>query len=85
MWKKFFPIREAGKIQLIREYGQLLSEEYTDTGILVKAAECRRKFMGSLCDAARPVELEKSMGYKVITFEDNKGLFDKYNVRNPLI
>ena len=30
--------------------------------------------MGSLCDAARPVELEKSMGYKVITFEDNKSI-----------
>ena len=32
-----FPYQEAGKIQLIREYGQLLSEEYTETGILVKA------------------------------------------------
>ena len=27
----------AGKIQLIREYGQLISEEYTDEGIAVKA------------------------------------------------
>ena len=35
--EKFFSYQEAGKIQLIREYGQLLSEEYTDTGILVKA------------------------------------------------
>ena len=34
---KFTKHQEAGKIQLIREYGQLLSEEYTDTGILVKA------------------------------------------------
>ena len=35
--EKLFGYQEAGKIQLIREYGQLLSEEYTDTGILVKA------------------------------------------------
>ena len=35
--EKLFTYQEAGKIQLIREYGQLLSEEYTDTGILVKA------------------------------------------------
>ena len=35
--EKLFSYQEAGKIQLIREYGQLLSEEYTDTGILVKA------------------------------------------------
>ena len=35
--ERFFPYHEAGKIQLIREYGQLISEEYTDTGIAVKA------------------------------------------------
>lgn len=35
--ERIFPYQEAGKIQLIREYGQLLSEEYTETGILVKA------------------------------------------------
>ena len=35
--EKIFSYQEVGKIQLIREYGQLLSEEYTDTGILVKA------------------------------------------------
>ena len=29
--------QEAGKIQLIRKYGQLLSEEYTPQGIYVKA------------------------------------------------
>ena len=28
---------EAGKIQTIRKYGQLLSEEYTGDGIAVKA------------------------------------------------
>lgn len=35
--ERIFPYQEAGKIQLIREYGQLLSEEYTETRILVKA------------------------------------------------
>lgn len=32
-----FGYREAGKIQLIREYGQLLKEEYTENGIAVEA------------------------------------------------
>ena len=35
--ERLFPYHEAGKIQLICEYGQLISEEYTDTGIAVKA------------------------------------------------
>ena len=35
--ERLFPYQEAGKIQLIREYGQLLSEEYTESGISVKA------------------------------------------------
>ena len=35
--EKLCGYQEAGKIQLIREYGQLLSEEYTDSGIMVKA------------------------------------------------
>ena len=35
--ERLFPYHEAGKIQLIREYGQLISEEYTDTGIAVRA------------------------------------------------
>ena len=35
--ERLFPYQEAGKIQLIREYGQLLSEEYTEGGIAVKA------------------------------------------------
>ncbi len=34
--ERLFSYREAGKIQLIREYGQLFSEEYTGEGILVK-------------------------------------------------
>lgn len=35
--ERLFPYQEAGRIQLIREYGQLLSEEYTEKGISVKA------------------------------------------------
>ena len=35
--ERLFPYQEAGKIQLIREYGQLISEEYTEEGIAVKA------------------------------------------------
>ncbi len=35
--ERLFPYAEAGKIQLIREYGQLLSEEYQEAGIAVKA------------------------------------------------
>lgn len=41
-----FSYQEAGLIQLIRTNGQLLSEEYTETGILVKAyvpADCMAK------------------------------------------
>ena len=32
-----YSYQEAGKIQLIRKYGQLLEEEYTPEGIYVKA------------------------------------------------
>lgn len=35
--EKLFDYRDGGKISGIRKYGQLLSEEYTDKGILVKA------------------------------------------------
>lgn len=35
--ERVFPYPEAGKIQLIRENGQLLSEKYTENGIHVKA------------------------------------------------
>lgn len=35
--ERLFSYQEAGKIQLIREYGQLISEEYTEEGISVKA------------------------------------------------
>lgn len=33
--KQVFPYADAGKIQLIRKYGELLEEEYTDQGIYV--------------------------------------------------
>ena len=35
--EKVFDYKDAGKIAVIRKYGQLLTEEYTDTGIRVKA------------------------------------------------
>lgn len=35
--EKVYPYDKAAKIQLIRKYGQLLSEEYTEDGIAVKA------------------------------------------------
>ena len=34
--EKVIPYDQAGKIQLIRQYGQLLSEEYVENGISVK-------------------------------------------------
>ena len=35
--EELYPYREGGKIQKIREYGHLLSQEYRDDGIYVKA------------------------------------------------
>ncbi len=35
--ERTYPYAQAGKIQLIRKYGELLSEEYEDRGITVKA------------------------------------------------
>ncbi len=35
--ERLFPYQEAGKIELIRELGQLVSDEYTEGGIAVKA------------------------------------------------
>ncbi len=35
--ERIYPYDKAGKIQLIRKYGQLLSEDYTEAGIEVKA------------------------------------------------
>ena len=36
--EKTFSYQEAGKIQIIREYGRLDTEEYRDDGIYVEAA-----------------------------------------------
>lgn len=35
--ERFYSFQEAGKIQLIRKYGELIEEEYLDNGISVKA------------------------------------------------
>ena len=35
--ERLYPYSEAGKIQLIRKYGQLLTEEYQEEGIAVTA------------------------------------------------
>ena len=35
--ERIFPFREAGEIQKIRKYGQLLEEKYTEEGIFVRA------------------------------------------------
>lgn len=35
--EKVYPYQEAGRIQLIRKYGELLAEEYGEDGITVKA------------------------------------------------
>ena len=35
--EKLFPYSQAGRIQMIRQYGSLLSEEYTEDGIVVTA------------------------------------------------
>ena len=35
--ERFYPYKDAGKVQIIRKYGQLLSEEYLDDGIAVTA------------------------------------------------
>ena len=43
--ERLFPYAEAGKIQLIRQYGQLLSEEYQEAGIAVKARVPREIYM----------------------------------------
>ncbi|WP_077610449.1 GTPase HflX [Clostridium sp. Marseille-P2415] len=44
--EKVYPYKEAGKIQLIRKYGQLLKEEYQEDGILVNAYVPSELFAG---------------------------------------
>ena len=46
--KRLFPYEEAGKIQLIRKYGQLLFEEYTENGIAVKG-RVPMEIYGNVC------------------------------------
>ena len=42
--ERIFPFNEAGQIQTIRRYGQLLEEKYTEEGILVRAYVPKRFF-----------------------------------------
>ena len=37
MIESLYPYQEAGKLQLIRKYGELLEEEYREDGIYVRA------------------------------------------------
>jgi GTP-binding protein HflX len=46
--ERLFPYQEAGKIQLIRNEGQLLSEEYTENGIAVRA-KVPKSLYGRVC------------------------------------
>ena len=46
--ERLFPYEEAGKIQLLRKYGQLLSEEYTENGIAVKG-RVPMEIYGNVC------------------------------------
>ena len=44
--EQVFPYQEAGRIQQIRKYGELLSEEYREDGIAVKAYVPAELFAG---------------------------------------
>lgn len=48
--EKVFPYSQAGRIQAIRKYGQLLEEEYRDDGIAVKAYVPAELFAGIFSD-----------------------------------
>ena len=37
LMEKVFPYNDAGKIQIVRKYGQLITEEYKEDGIYIKA------------------------------------------------
>lgn len=49
-WKvyieKVYSYQDAGKIQLIRKYGQLLEEEYREEGIFIKAYVPKQVYLG---------------------------------------
>lgn len=44
--EKVFPYSDAGKIQTVRKYGQLLEEEYRQEGIYVKAYVPKEVYLG---------------------------------------
>lgn len=44
--EKVFPYSDASKLQTIRKYGQLLEEEYRETGIYVKAYVPKEIYLG---------------------------------------
>ena len=48
--EKVYPYTQAGKLQSIRKYGQLLSEEYTEEGIKVTAYVPAELFAGLYTD-----------------------------------
>lgn len=48
--EKLYPYKDAGKIQIIRRYGQLLSEEYRDDGIMVTAYVPTELYSGLMTD-----------------------------------
>lgn len=48
--EKLYPYKDAGKIQTIRKYGQLLSEEYRDDGIMVTAYVPTELYSGLMAD-----------------------------------
>lgn len=47
--EKLFPYEKVGKIQLLRQYGQLLTEEYNEDGVLV-TGYIPARFFGQLYD-----------------------------------
>ena len=48
--EKVYPYDQAGKLQTIRKYGQMLSEEYTEEGIKVTAYVPAEMFAGLYTD-----------------------------------
>ena len=48
--EKLYPYKDAGKIQTIRKYGQLLTEEYRDDGIMVTAYVPTELYYGLMTD-----------------------------------
>lgn len=48
--EKLYSYKDAGKIQTIRKYGQLLSEEYRDDGIMVTAYVPTELYSGLMTD-----------------------------------